>query len=324
MFFRIFFVIRAVFNYNMYTDVFAKKLCRSYGFTANVRFTFKSLLKTDPARTVSVTMLGSVLVLAYCMRVFETQYYTALNQLDFDSYFASIWCVIITMTTVGYGDMYPVTIFGRIVGVTCALWGTFIISLLIIVATEIFALSVIEQKALHNILQTRKAAQTIQNAMKYFISKQRYLESHSDELDLKKDDKLAQSPTSREGSSYARRSYSLDDYNSMSMTFPGRKDSSASSMSQVANNYDDEGLVNFDDGIELTDVTRNYREMLTSLRSFKEQKQTLKGLNIGDDSEKVNLQLIKMQVLEMAERFDQVEKTQKQQSIMLGYLVQAH
>ena len=160
--------------------------------------------------------------------------------------------------------------------------------------------------------------------MKYFISKQRYLESHSDELDLKKDDKLTQSPTSREGSSYARRSYSLDDYNSMSMTFPGRKDSSASSMSQVANNYDDEGLVNFDDGIELTDVTRNYREMLTSLRSFKEQKQTLKGLNIGDDSEKVNLQLIKMQVLEMAERFDQVEKTQKQQSIMLGYLVQAH
>ncbi len=79
MFLRIFFVIRAIFNYNMYTDVFAKKLCRSYGFTANVRFTFKSLLKTDPARTVSVTMLGSVMVLAYCLRVFEVQYYTALN-----------------------------------------------------------------------------------------------------------------------------------------------------------------------------------------------------------------------------------------------------
>ena len=71
MFFRIFFVVRAVFNYNMYTDVYAKKLCRSYGFTANVRFTFKSLLKTDPTYTVSVTMFSSVLVLAYCLRVFE-------------------------------------------------------------------------------------------------------------------------------------------------------------------------------------------------------------------------------------------------------------
>ena len=152
MFFRIFFMIRAVFNYNMYTDVFAKKLCRSYGFTANVRFTFKSLLKTDPAITVAVTLLGSVLVLAYCLRVFEIQYYTAINQIDFNSYIASIWCVVITMTTVGYGDMYPVTLFGRIVGIIIALWGTFIISLLIIVATEIFALSVVEQKALHNIL----------------------------------------------------------------------------------------------------------------------------------------------------------------------------
>ena len=158
MFFRIFFVVRAVFNYNMYTDVFAKKLCRSYGFTANVRFTFKSLLKTDPAYTVGVTMLSSVFVLAYCLRVFEVQYYMAIGRRDFETYFDSIWCVIITMTTVGYGDVYPVTVFGRLVGIFCALWGTFIISLLIIVATEIFALSNIESKALHHLLQTRKAA----------------------------------------------------------------------------------------------------------------------------------------------------------------------
>jgi len=75
MFLRLYFVVRAVFNYNMYMDIFAKKLCRGYGFTANVRFTFKALLKTDPALTVSVLMLVSVLVLAYCMRVFEVQYY---------------------------------------------------------------------------------------------------------------------------------------------------------------------------------------------------------------------------------------------------------
>ena len=84
------------------------------------------------------------------------------------------------MTTVGYGDMYPVTDFGRFVAIICALWGTFIISLFIIVATEIFALSHIEQKALHHLLQTRKAAQTIVNSMKYFISKHRYLESNMD------------------------------------------------------------------------------------------------------------------------------------------------
>ena len=61
--------------------------------------------------------------------------------MDFDNYISSVWCVIITMTTVGYGDMFPVTFYGRLVGIVCAFWGTFIISLLIIVAAEIFALT---------------------------------------------------------------------------------------------------------------------------------------------------------------------------------------
>jgi hypothetical protein len=134
MFFRIFFVVRAVFNYNMYMDVYAKKLCRSYGFSANVRFTFKSLLKTNPTYTVCVTLFFSVLVIAYCLRVFEIQYYTAIEQLDFNNYFSAIWCVVITMTTVGYGDVYPVTAYGRCVNIISALWGTFIISLFIIIA----------------------------------------------------------------------------------------------------------------------------------------------------------------------------------------------
>ena len=43
-----------------------------------------------------------------------------------------MWCVIVTMTTVGYGDFYPVTHLGRIVGVIASLWGAFIISLLMV------------------------------------------------------------------------------------------------------------------------------------------------------------------------------------------------
>ena len=38
------------------------------------------------------------------------------------------------------------------------------------------------------------------------------------------------------------------------------------------NYLNDEGLVNFDDGVELTDVTKNHRDMLHSLNEFKEQK----------------------------------------------------
>jgi len=116
--------------------------------------------------------------------------------------------------------------------------------------------------------------------MKYFISKQRYLQT----IDVVKDSTVKDLPVRAS-------SVDIDDL--------------------LEFNKGDEGeeLTNFDDGVELSDVTASYREMLGSLQDFKEQQQMLKNLNIGDDTDKVNLQLVKMQVLDMAERFDAMEQT---------------
>ena len=86
-FLRIYFVIRAVFNYNIYMDLYSKKLCKQYGFTANIRFSFKSMLKLSPGLLVSTITFGSIIVLAYLLRIFELPYWDALGQLDFYSFF---------------------------------------------------------------------------------------------------------------------------------------------------------------------------------------------------------------------------------------------
>lgn len=141
MFVRVIFMSRAIINYSIFMDIYSKKLCKSYGFSANVRFAFKCFIRAQPGTTVAIVLLSSVLLLAYLMRIFELPYGVTVGMITWYSYFDSIWCVIITMTTVGYGDVAPYTLFGRLVSITAALWGTFLISLLILSVGEIFALN---------------------------------------------------------------------------------------------------------------------------------------------------------------------------------------
>ena len=47
----------------------------------------------------------------------------------FDNAFSSLWWTIATITTVGYGDIYPVTIFGKILGILISLMGIGLIAI---------------------------------------------------------------------------------------------------------------------------------------------------------------------------------------------------
>ncbi len=53
-----------------------------------------------------------------------------------NNYTNSLWLVLMTITTVGYGDYFPHTEIGRIIILIVAIWGTFIVSMMVVVVSN--------------------------------------------------------------------------------------------------------------------------------------------------------------------------------------------
>lgn len=57
------------------------------------------------------------------------------NKLDFTFLANNMWLIIITMTTVGFGEGYPSTHLGRFVGVMACIIGMLLVSLMVVSLT---------------------------------------------------------------------------------------------------------------------------------------------------------------------------------------------
>ena len=91
------------------------------------------------------------------------------------------------MTTVGYGDVAAVSPFGRIISIINALWGAFIISLLVASIDKIFELSDPQKQAIAEITNSKAAAASIRSSIQYFNAKKEYQKNHHIPIDQRTD-----------------------------------------------------------------------------------------------------------------------------------------
>lgn len=54
---------------------------------------------------------------------------------------------MITMLTIGYGDVYPMSHMGRLIGIVIAIWGSFYVSLFVVALNNILEFESPEKKA---------------------------------------------------------------------------------------------------------------------------------------------------------------------------------
>lgn len=128
---KLVFLLRGLLQYlTPYSTPRNFRVGKMYGVLNSPFYNMRCLFRQHPVILISSLYLFCMAIFAYCYRVFE-------NGVDGKGDIGlgnTIWLALMTMTTVGFGDVSPVTRLGGIVTVVSSYAG--------VIGTSLFVLSI--------------------------------------------------------------------------------------------------------------------------------------------------------------------------------------
>ena len=177
-----------------YAATRSQRICRMFGFDNDTLFIIKCILSKNGGIFVFCTIIAIMFYFATLLIITEIGYVLSLLPEDYDSYeeyedaileykslttyYNTFWNTLVTITTIGYGDMYVRTTLSRVVIFLMALVGAIIMPVLVVTVSNLLALMRSEANSLdlyHKVqakLQVkRKAAYLVTYLMKLRLAK---------------------------------------------------------------------------------------------------------------------------------------------------------
>jgi hypothetical protein len=110
-------------------------------------FTIKCLLLEYPVSLITILSVYSTVILGYMLMIVEYEpsigdrfIYPSLPLNQIKTFNNSFWYIYETFLTIGYGEFFPKTNLGRVIGIFTALLGTFLVSLLAVTIQQYYNL----------------------------------------------------------------------------------------------------------------------------------------------------------------------------------------
>lgn len=122
-------------------------------------------MKDDPVTSFIIAAVVVITSFAYLFMIFEKPYYT-FNQGDyslynFGSFYNCLWVVVITMSSVGYGNIIAATTIGRGITMAAILTGACLLSLLVAIILGWFDLDENKQEAVQSLKNETYAVRAV-------------------------------------------------------------------------------------------------------------------------------------------------------------------
>lgn len=154
--FKMYQVWKIFINSSKYSTPRSNRVAKMYMCESNHGFALKCMFKDYPMKLVTVCFFISIGVFSFALRVAERSRDFVSPNADLNYISNSIWLTVITLTTVGYGDISPKTAIGRSLVIILVLWGGFIVSIMVAVLNNIFEMDQRELKVLSLIKKLNK------------------------------------------------------------------------------------------------------------------------------------------------------------------------
>ncbi|KAK3610376.1 hypothetical protein CHS0354_008652 [Potamilus streckersoni] len=134
MFIRIYLLGRFVVVHSaLFCDTTVQSLGAMSNVNINTQFVFKALMSTMPGACLLVTMGTTILLNSWTLRMCE--HYALADHKD-TFFLQAMWITCVTFLTLGYGDIVPRTMCGRVIAIATALMGVGIMALCVAVLTK--------------------------------------------------------------------------------------------------------------------------------------------------------------------------------------------